>query len=280
MRILMTGATSYLGGRTIPLLQDAGHEVIALTRPGTVVSALSRLRIDSCTWDAAPEAEILVHLATFYSGQTLPGQEEEIVQSNVTMPSRLVARFLSAGGRRVVAAGTCWEDCGPGRLPANLYAASKSAFRTLASSLCGEKDGQLLWMRFTDIVGVDDPRKRLFRIIGESLGTGTPLLLTGGEQPFDPVWIGDAAAAVAAATSAAMDPASNVLDVSIAGGEPASLRQKIQPIFDLRARSELPVWGARPYRRGEPFHVNWRPSPTWWSPRRAYAEIMQEIFGA
>src|SRR5450830_858987 len=126
MRILMTGATSYLGGRTIPLLQDAGHEVIALTRPGTVVSALSRLRIDSCTWDAAPEAEVLVHLATFYSGQTLPGQEEEIVQSNVTMPSRLVARFLSAGGRRVVAAGTCWEDCGPERLPANLYAASKS----------------------------------------------------------------------------------------------------------------------------------------------------------
>ena len=34
MRILVTGATGYLGWRHVTLLRERGHEVTALARPG------------------------------------------------------------------------------------------------------------------------------------------------------------------------------------------------------------------------------------------------------
>ena len=276
MRILMTGATSYLGHRCVPRLQAADHEVIALTREGTSMEAVRALGVASCAWDAAPDADLLIHLSTFYSGQTLPGQHAEIVRANVEKPSLLVERFLARGGTRVVAAGTCWESCGSDLRPANLYAASKGAFRELAAALCIEHGCSLVWLRFTDMIGIDDPRARLFQAIRDSLAQDVPLPMTKGEQPFDPVWIDDAAAAVVAAVGSATD--APLQDVSIAGGEPQSLRLKVQQIFDRRSRSDLPQWGARSYRRGEPFMVRWRPPPDWWRPHESYASILERMF--
>ena len=41
MRILVTGATGYLGWRTATLLADRGREVVTLTRPGSRARAAS-----------------------------------------------------------------------------------------------------------------------------------------------------------------------------------------------------------------------------------------------
>ncbi len=275
----MTGATGYLGGRTIPLLQCEGHEVIAVVRPTSDAAAVARLGIATCPPERLPAADTLVHLATFFSGQTLPGQPAALVRANVDEPTALVERFVDAGGTRVVAAGTAWEDCGDDHAPANFYAASKAAFRVLGAARCRERGCGWMWLRFADLVGPDDPRRRLFHAIGESLRDGRPLPMTPGDQPFDPVAVDDGAAAVAAAV--AFDPGRVVtVDVGIAGQSPASLRQKVQTIFDRRGRPELPRWGDRPYRRGEPFTIHWRPAPAWWRPRRSYESIVDELFTA
>lgn len=277
-RVLVTGATSYLAGKTIPRLLAAGHDVIAVIRPESDATAVARLTVPTCRWDRLAPADTLIHLATLYSGQTLPGQATAIAEANVTAPIELVARFVDAGGRRVIAAGTAWEDCGPARQPANLYAASKAAFRTLGSTLCEERERDWLWLRFSDLVGRDDPRHRLFHAIGESLRSGVPLSMTAGDQPFDPLAIDDGAAALVAATALpAARPLS--LDVGLAGQSPGSLRDKVQSIFDRYGRSALPQWGDRSYRRGEPFRINWQPPPPWWRPRLTYDTIVEQVFG-
>jgi len=61
VRLLVTGATGYLGWRTATLLAGRGHDVVTLTRPGSRVRAASAdLRIDHVVDAGDPAARALV----------------------------------------------------------------------------------------------------------------------------------------------------------------------------------------------------------------------------
>jgi len=61
VRVLVTGATGYLGWRTATLLADRGHDVVTLTRPGGAARAASAdLRIDHRIDAGDPAARRLV----------------------------------------------------------------------------------------------------------------------------------------------------------------------------------------------------------------------------
>ncbi|MEA2177257.1 MAG: UDP-glucose 4-epimerase [Solirubrobacteraceae bacterium] len=61
MRVLVTGATGYLGWRTAMLLEQRGHDIVTLTRPGSRARAASAdLRIDYVLDAGDPAARTLV----------------------------------------------------------------------------------------------------------------------------------------------------------------------------------------------------------------------------
>jgi nucleoside-diphosphate-sugar epimerase len=61
MRVLVTGATGYLGWRTAMLLEQRGHDIVTLTRPGSRARAASaELRIDYVLDAGDPAARTLV----------------------------------------------------------------------------------------------------------------------------------------------------------------------------------------------------------------------------
>ncbi len=61
MRVLVTGATGYLGWRTATLLGGRGHDVVTLTRPGSRARAASSdLRVDHVVDAGDPAARDLV----------------------------------------------------------------------------------------------------------------------------------------------------------------------------------------------------------------------------
>jgi len=55
MKLLVTGATGYLGWRTTALLRERGHDVLALARPGHAVRSASR-ELDALQVDAGDPA--------------------------------------------------------------------------------------------------------------------------------------------------------------------------------------------------------------------------------
>jgi uncharacterized protein YbjT (DUF2867 family) len=77
MRVLVTGATGYVGGRLVPRLVDRGHEVSCLVRDADAVPSAWRERVrittgsvddDQAVFRAAAGAEVAVYLVHGLSG--------------------------------------------------------------------------------------------------------------------------------------------------------------------------------------------------------------------
>ncbi len=110
MRILVTGASGFLGGPVCATLAERGHEVAALVRrPGSEPAGTRAVagdltdagRLTGALGEAAPEA--VVHLAAEIASQRDAARIHEV---NVEGTARLLEAAKAAGARRVVFAST------------------------------------------------------------------------------------------------------------------------------------------------------------------------------
>jgi UDP-glucose 4-epimerase len=94
MRILMTGATGFVGCTLGPRLVAAGHELFSLCRPGSSVAFG-----ETVVWDARspagmsklPESiEVVIHLAQSRSYRKFPADSREMFDVNVGMTMALL----------------------------------------------------------------------------------------------------------------------------------------------------------------------------------------------
>jgi UDP-glucose 4-epimerase len=111
MRILVTGASGFLGRRLVAALVQNGHAIRALVRPGRSFdsqgcsSAVELFRADlDTTEDLAPAFEgvdVLVHLAA-----AMTGDERRMFAASVNGTERLLASMVGSSCRRIVLAST------------------------------------------------------------------------------------------------------------------------------------------------------------------------------
>ena len=137
MRILLTGATGFVGGRLISLLGGRAHELICLQRPGSVVPAgVTPLHGDlahSESIAALPKIDTVIHLAQSHQYRNFPVAAADIFAVNTMATVHLldlsrragVQQFILASTASVYSAsnGPCHEEAG--LQPDDFYAATK-----------------------------------------------------------------------------------------------------------------------------------------------------------
>jgi UDP-glucose 4-epimerase len=143
MRILLTGATGFLGRHLLPLLD--GHEIFALARHPSSIdgSSVNWIEADlSCELDVRTlpaRMDAIIHLAQSSRFREFPGGAGDVFAVNVAAPSALMDWAVTAGVSRAVFAstGTVYEPfAGPLRedvavSPHGYYGASKLAAEAL-----------------------------------------------------------------------------------------------------------------------------------------------------
>ncbi len=261
-RVLVTGATGFIGQHCLPLLIDRGYEVHAVSsRPVTHdtnqihwhhADLLDQRQASALMAEVRPSH--LLHFAWY----AVPGKywtsPENLrwVQTSIT----LMHEFARYKGQRCVVGGTCAEyDWGYGYCsegvtplaPTTLYGICKHSLQLMLSAFSREAGLSAAWGRIFFPFGPHEHPERLVAHVISSLLRGEPAACTHGNQIRDLLYVEDVAAAIAALLDSHVSG-----PVNIASGTPVALRDVILKIGDLQGRPDLIQLGALPARKDDP----------------------------
>lgn len=227
MRVLLTGATGFIGRKLIPVLQNAGHEVIGV---GRQVAPPVGSKMDWVSWDMStgspsaslPEADAVIHLAQ--ANARLPDGALDIHALAATSTLHLLDHARRCGAARFILASTGnvygfsdrpFIESDPHR-PGGLYAAAKCYAENLVESYQPYLKTAIL--RLFAPYGPGQTARLIPDIIAR-VCESRPVTLKGGGQPrLTPIFISDVCDRFASALSADAN-----VKVNLAGGEHAGL---------------------------------------------------------
>ena len=262
MRVLLTGATGFLGRQTLYAFSDKRIEVIAAYRsqPGPSLEGIRWVQsdltnaIDTGRLVREAQATHLVHLGWRPVHGDIANSRDNL---DWLLASLTLARqFIEAGGCRMVGCGSCFEydwnfgicreDFTP-LAPATLYGACKDALRVALSGLAKQGGVSLGWGRVFFLYGPDEHPSRLVAAVINALLDGRLAETSHGRQIRDYLYVRDAAEGIVALTISDADGAFN-----IATGRAMTLREMIFEIAEQIGRPDLVRLGARQPQPFEP----------------------------
>ena len=265
MRILVTGATGFVGGHLVKRLLRERHEVHVLTRPSTDLlklgDELDQVRshphsgstddMVSLVHDAQPDA--VIHLASSFLGEHGPGDVDALVKSNVLFSTQLVEAMAVNDVVNLINVGTSWQHFDDEDYnPVNLYAATKQAFRALLRYYVEVQQIRVINLELFDTYGRNDQRGKLFSLLERLRKGGDRIGMSPGAQLLDPVYIDDVVEAfLVALERLRLGVVGADETYSVSSGDPTQLRELVA-IYNDEAGVTLDIeWGGRPYRARE-----------------------------
>jgi nucleoside-diphosphate-sugar epimerase len=297
-RVLVTGASGFIGRHAVDALVARGHEVVAVSshavegedRPGVRWVRCDLLAPGAAASLArAVQAPQLLHLAWYAEHGAFWASARNL--DWVSDSLGLLRAFGEAGGRRAVLAGSCaeyaWGIDGPCAeattplAPQTLYGAAKHGLGVVADAYARQTGLSLARGRIFFCFGPGEPPGRLVPSVTRALLDGEEAPVTHGEQIRDFMAVEEVGDAFAALLDSDAEGA-----VNVASGEATRLRDLVAMVGRVCGRPELIRYGALPQRAADPpeivadvgrlrTEVGWRPRESldagvaravaWWS---------------
>jgi nucleoside-diphosphate-sugar epimerase len=260
-RVLLAGASGFVGGSVLRALLDRGHEVDAVARRGGQARERVRWHATDLLEPGAAEAlvtelepELMLDLAWYAEHGRFWDSTENLRWVDATL--RLAHAFTEARGRRALIAGSCAEYAwGPALLrendsalePSTLYGAAKHATHVVAAALAAQGHSELVWGRLFFLYGPGEHPDRLVAAVARSLIAGERVATSEGAQVRDFMHVDDAARALVELLESPVTGA-----VNVASGLGVSVREVVTMIGELTAGLDHVDFGAIATRAGEP----------------------------
>ena len=268
MKILITGATGFIGSHVAAALVDAGHKLICLKRSSSKLDRCTSyqreviwLDTDSSGWQEkviSLKPEAMVHCA--WSGVTAAERDDWLVQAkNVTVFAELLRIAADSATERIIALGSQAEyGTFNGRIdeshPTNsnsAYAAAKLACLAFLETFARQKKISYAWLRLFSVYGPGEGEEWLIPSLIRQFRAGKAPQLTPCEQRYDYLHVADLAAAIVAATT--RNDTSGVYNLTSNTSTP--LRQVVEKVHRYTASNIAPVFGVLPYRPNQTMHM-------------------------
>lgn len=261
MKVLLTGASGFLGSYALDSLRCHGIETVMLGRRRAPDSAFADF-IEADLLATSDFAALiqgsgvthLLHLAWYAEHGKY--WTSPINFRWVEATTRLVEAFCAAGGQQVVVAGTCaeydWshgycrEDSTPLN-PATLYGSAKDAARRLAMAVCARHQVPCAWGRVFLPFGTGEASQRLIPSLIEVFRGRRPPFGVNAVAYRDFLHASDVAEGFIALLQRGENGAYN-----ISSGQPVRLADVVQELAQLLDADPQAVLDLTTERPGEP----------------------------
>lgn len=289
-RVLISGATGFIGRHCLPILLSRGYEVHAVSSkmPEESLSEVHWHQVNLLDLRQIPaliskvQPNYLLHFAWYVEPGKLTTANENFLWVQAGL--ELLRQFYEQGGMRIVMAGSCFEyDWSYGycsefftpRAPATFYGKCKNGLQNLLESYSEQTGVSSSWGRIFFVYGPYEDPKRLVSYVIVSLLKGKPACCTHGNQIRDYLYVEDVAGAfVNLLESDAQGP------VNIASGHPVSLKNIISKLGRWLNEEHLIKLGAVPTSPGEAplvvANVNRLSEEVGWSPQYSLKEGLKK----
>ena len=266
-KILITGATGFVGKTLIPYLYNNGIEDIALLVRnedkayrlfGDINLTIISLQKES--WKDKVKkfnAEVVIHLAAFFSTKYDYATAVELVNSNLLFTTELLVALQDTDCKYFVNTGTFTEFLyGDGKyFPANLYSATKTAERSIIQYFTNLSGIKWINIILYSPYGRKNDYKKVIDYMADAMNAKAQVAFSKGEQILDFIHVDDIA-----------DFYLNLLkkidllnepfeEFHLGTGEGHSIREVAQIMEDVFGKKINANWGGLPYRKFDIMHA-------------------------
>jgi nucleoside-diphosphate-sugar epimerase len=261
-KVILTGASGFIGRQCIPLLLEAGYEVYAISRKkptedtkGVTWYDCDLLNINEISgMFNALKPGYLLHLAwCTKAGEYLVAAENlKWLKSGLD----IFESFYKNGGKRAVFAGTCFEyDLSSGFMREkftplsgnSLYGACKASLYNILNKYAQQVGLSFAWGRIFYLFGPFENPNRLVSYVIRALINKQAAKCSKGEQIRDFLYVSDVADAFICLLESKVHGAMN-----IGSGTPISIKELVDKIGQLTGNPDLIKMGELPGKNDEP----------------------------
>jgi CDP-paratose synthetase len=254
-KILLTGATSFLGSSLANKLLSIGYEVVALKKTTSLMDRIETIS-ENLTLVNIDELEIkdifvkhanisaIIHTATSYGrhGESL----DEIRRINTEIPLQLLEAGTLAGVEVFINSDTTLNSL------LNIYSLTKNQFVQWGRYFSSNQNIKFINMRLEQFYGHgESPDKFVTYILQSCMANKPELRLTSGEQSRDFIYIDDVIAAYQLVLEEAQNFNTQFTQFEVGFGSAISIKEVVKLAHSLTKSNTQLLFGAIPYRRDE-----------------------------
>lgn len=256
-RVLVTGASGFIGSHLVAHYLERGAAVASLSRTlGRCEAFAGHDRFEHLAVDLNDretcgaalrefEPDLVLHYASVPDGPDTPEHARACVNTNTLGTLSLIEAFDREGGVFVYGDTTKVYGNEPGPYtsstnvaPNSAYATTKAAGWDLCRVIASRNGVHAVSVRPTLIYGPGQPRNVIAYVLGEALRGAARITLQGGRQTRDPLYVADAIDAITRAAARAESLSGE--SVVIGGGEEVSIEELARLIVEaVGASSEI-----------------------------------------
>ncbi len=268
-RILITGATGFVGRQIMRQLSSMNVSLIPVIRPGkeAILNEFSNVErivrsndifAESSMWweKQLQDIDIVVHVAWYVQPGDYLNSPKNL--DCLTGSINLAIGATKARVKKFVGVGTCFEyDLSHGELsiktplkPSSLYANAKAVLYNFLSEWFRLNSIRFSWCRLFYLYGQGEDNRRLVPYIRNQISCGQVAQLTSGKYIRDFLDVADAGKKIANIVLG-----NSVGPTNICSGNPISIRELAEKIADEYGRRDLLGFGLLPDRESDPIYV-------------------------
>ncbi|WP_077835018.1 NAD-dependent epimerase/dehydratase family protein [Clostridium felsineum] len=279
-KIVLTGATGYIGSKLTKRLLKAKKEVYIIARSNSKFDMLREVldKVNIFIYDGnilnlidyfnKVKPDSVCHLASLFISEHRSEDVDELIDSNIRFSTEILEAMNKAKVYKLINVGTAWQHYNNESYnPVCLYAATKEAFEKIIDYYVQANNFKVITLKIFDTYGPNDNRSKIINLLEKCSKNKSVLKMSKGEQLLDLTYIDDIVRGfyIALLKLDKIGKQHFHEKYGLYGIRRYKLKDIVSIYEEVTGRKVIVEWGERPYRRREVMNPSTliSPLPDW-----------------